>query len=87
MPWISINEWKRRSGYEERRKRRADAMPFQECAPKVCGNKDCPDRLEGRKFQPTTPWQDCCSKECRNHKAYVERTLPKRHKAKKGRKG
>lgn len=77
MPWISINELKRRSGYEERRRRR-NAMPFGEYELRVCGNRDC-----GKKFKPTTPWQECCSKECRMHRAYLEGVLPKRRKAAK----
>lgn len=81
MPWLSINEWKRRIGFNERQKRRAEAMPFGEYDPKFCGNKDCPDRQAGRKFKPTTPWQECCSKECRMHKAYLEGTVPKRRKS------
>lgn len=56
-------------------------MPFGDYAPILCGNRDCPERKTGKTFKPKTPWQDCCSKECRNHKAYLKGVLPKRRKA------
>lgn len=40
-----------------------------------CENKDC-----GQVFTKKSPWQKCCSDECRNHRTYVRTVLPKRHK-------
>jgi hypothetical protein len=50
-------------------------MPFGKYSERLCGNGEC-----GKRFKPTTPWQECCDASCRAHRTYLRHTLPKRRR-------
>jgi hypothetical protein len=59
--------------------------PFPQYPPKFCENPDCKKGIGDKpaEFTPKTPWQHCCSKECRDHRTYLLNVKPKRQAARK----
>ena len=54
--------------------------PFGTYPPMLCENPDCKTGPGNTRvtFTPDTPWQKCCSTECRMHLNYLKRKAKKK---------